>query len=181
MNFFAFFLSRAAALILVGLVILGIQSFAVGLRQRHQIVLYQKLGQAVADPGTADAFVWLWPPQATLAGKFHGKPFLYARFNGVSTHLMVECRPASAVQMSRHRGQIFYRDGSLPDIDQRFPEWTGFYASPTTVPWIKRSVDRRPIGFGRQPGIGLYRQTPVAFDPERLRSDLSGLVGLCTD
>ena len=64
---------------------------------------------------------------------------------------------------------------SYDQLDRSLPGWLALYASASSVPWTRRSLDRRPYGLGSSPGIDLYEQNPTPFDPGLLQADLDGL------
>jgi len=68
---------------------------------------------------------------------------------------------------------------SYAQLSELFPYWASLYATQTPVPWTKRSLDRRPLGLGRAPGIDLYRQSGDTYSAAMLHTDLEGLVYFC--
>ena len=69
MNYFSFYLSRTLAFVVIGVLMMGIQSGGAYLQQRRQIGAYERLGGAVCDGGNFQIDWWLWPPQARLSGR----------------------------------------------------------------------------------------------------------------
>ena len=178
MNYFSYYLSRILAFAAIGILMMGVQTAGVWIQQRRDAASYERLGSAVSDGGKFDMHWWLWPPQAHLSGWYRGLRFSYQKGARQTSHLLVECVPAAGGEASMHHpGKL--PPGELAALNQRFPGWIALYASRTAVPWTKRSLDRRPLGLGSEPGIDLYRQCSSAFDAPIVQSDLESLQTFC--
>jgi len=180
LNFGVYLFARALAVVAVAFLLIGIQSAGAGLRERRDRPSYRRLGLAISDPGTSHVSWWWWPPQLQLSGRYHRIRFRYERVNRNAGHLLVECRARTRWE-ARQRRPGHHSKVSYESLDQLFPGWIAMYSSPGPVPWTKRSLDRRPLGFGTSPGIDLYRQTPDPFDAGPLSADLQGLLAFCAE
>ena len=171
MNIGLYIFARALAVLFIAFLLIGIESAGLGWRERRDIPSYQRLGEAVSDPGTAHVDRWWSPPQLQLSGRYHGVRYHYEIANRRASHLLVDCRPRAGWDVRR---------GSSETLDRVFPGWIALYASPGPVPWTKRSLNRRPLGFGAAPGIDLYYQTGNSFDPRMVQSNLQNLEAFCS-
>jgi hypothetical protein len=181
MNYLNYYLSRVLAFVAIGILMIGVQSAGVLLQQRKERIFYQQLGMAVCDERQFQMEWWIWPPQLRLSGRYRGVRFRYQKVSRDSSHLLVECTPETGWETSRHHPGRLPSGLSYEMLERSFPGWGSFYATRKPVPWQKRSLDRRPLGFGSTRGIDLYQHTANPFDPGMLRSDLEGLIAFCTE
>ncbi len=179
MNYFGYAISRAAAFLLMGLVIVAIQMAGARLSHNRLRAFYEQLGSAVSDNAHFRLSWFFWPPHYRLLGEYHGRRFRYEIQKPQVSHILIDCRPRADLQYdARPRGQRLHGTALFPTVT---PHWAVLVATQKSVPLWQNSADRRPPGFGSRPGVTLHRIGAPVFDGVTLAADLAKLLGYCEE
>ena len=160
MNLYVYYISRMFALAGIMIFLILIQSVGIGLGERRQRAAYERLAASVSDPGSAHLEWIFWPPLTIVAGTYKGQTFRYCRASGKHSHLYLACHPVRTFEISRRH--------SVKGRRAFFSSGQALNAFAGQVPWSKRTMDRRPLGFGSAPGVDLYQENANFFDAAAL-------------